>query len=105
MNVKLHKNFIHFENYTLKNIEEIIGYLYFFEGSTLGGNMLQKHFKHVLELDDDTINFYQSYKHEIGTYWKSFINAVDVWGGNLDLHEQVVNAAKKCFIKIEAVFS
>lgn len=106
LNIMLHENFIHFENKTLEHIEEIIGYLYVFEGSTLGGNMLQKHFKHVLKIEDDAINFYQSYKHEIGVYWKDFIDAIDKWGDeNLDVHEQVVTAAKDCFMKIKAVFS
>ena len=57
----------------VKSITEALGCLYVLEGATLGGQIIGRHLKRNLALDEDRgCAFFCSYGDEVGLMWKSF---------------------------------
>ena len=57
----------------VKSITEALGCLYVLEGATLGGQVIGRHLKKNLALDEDRgCAFFCSYGDEVGLMWQSF---------------------------------
>jgi heme oxygenase len=84
----------------------MLGYMYVFEGSTLGGHQITKHVKKILPVTEESgVSFYNSYGQDLGHYWSSFSEAVNQWGKeNPDKHELVIASANRCFDEIHQSF-
>ncbi len=78
--------------------EDYIGYLYVLEGSTLGGQFIEKKLLTHPWITQNHINFYQGHHKNTRSMWLEFKRQLDSWGNqNKTKHLQVVAAAQKAF--------
>jgi heme oxygenase len=57
----------------ISSFERAVGCLYVLEGSTLGGQLISRHFGHKLGLNPDTgLGFYSAYQGQTGSMWRAF---------------------------------
>lgn len=54
-----------------------LGYFYVLEGSTLGGQVLARHFRATLGLGDDALSFLTAYGSSTGVIWKDMIAVLE----------------------------
>jgi heme oxygenase len=54
-----------------------LGYFYVMEGSTLGGQVLSRHFRTSLHLADDNMTFLAAYRAETGVMWKQMLDVLE----------------------------
>lgn len=60
-------------NWLPQDEESTLGLLYVLEGSTLGGQVISRHLKSQLQLDDSSgLRFFSAYGQKTGLMWKSF---------------------------------
>lgn len=59
---------------------EALGSLYVLEGSTLGGQVLTRHFRENLGLEDSQLGFFNSHGPLVGKLWKDFCAALTACG-------------------------
>jgi heme oxygenase len=80
-----------------------MGCLYVLEGSTLGGQMLQRHFKRQLALEEHRgLTFFTGYGPDTPTRWKQF----GAWLEQGSLDEAVLLAtARQTFLSLEGWFT
>ena len=81
----------------------VMGCLYVLEGSTLGGQMLQRHFKRQLALEEHQgLTFFTGYGPDTPTRWKQF----GAWLEQGPLDESVLLAtARQTFLSLEGWFT
>jgi heme oxygenase len=85
----------------LDSKERIFGSLYVIEGSTLGGQVISRHLKQNLGLDETNgIAFFSGYGKETGPMWKAFGEAITNFAGDSENHDEIIAAAKETFEKI-----
>jgi heme oxygenase len=72
----------------IPNFAAAMGSLYVLEGSTLGGQVLTRHFAESLQIDPSALNFFRSHGPEVGRMWKSFCSALDQFGNTASNAEQ-----------------
>ncbi len=86
----------------ITNTSQAFGCLYVMEGSTLGGKMIAKIVKEVLQLD--TINgasFFNGYGKETSSKWKLFQQALIKFSHDYSTNHEIIDAANETFFKFE----
>ncbi len=84
----------------LKDINDLIGFLYVVEGSTLGGRIVAKILKDRFSQYEISMHFLNMYEEEAPTMWKSFHHWVMNHEKQLDKNE-VLGSAKNSFLKFK----
>ena len=88
----------------VKSITEALGCLYVLEGATLGGQIIGRHLKKNLALDEDRgCAFFCSYGDEVGLMWNSFR---EMLSSHCSKHgrteeEQLVKSACETFVSLD----
>jgi heme oxygenase len=110
---KLLKNDLHALNLTsseiitnrhlppMRTLAEVFGVLYVLEGSTMGGQMLAKHFIKKLGIDANSGgSFFSAYGRETMPMWKKFIYSLDSHVITQLEKDEALNSAKKTFLNL-----
>ena len=88
----------------IESITEALGCLYVLEGATLGGQIIGRHLKKNLALDEGRgCSFFCSYGDEVGLMWKSFRETLS---SHCSEHgsseeEQLVKSACETFVSLD----
>lgn len=83
----------------LDTLERSLGCFYVVEGSTLGGQLLSRHFHQHFGLTPQTgSSFFSSYGADVGPMWKSFQAALQTGVTTPDGQQQAVEAANETFV-------
>lgn len=87
----------------ISNATEALGCLYVLEGATLGGQLITRHLKRSLMLDEEAgCAFFYSYGKDVGRMWKSFLEALDVYCSYKGIEVVVlVEAARQTFVSLD----
>ena len=88
----------------LKSITEALGCLYVLEGATLGGQIISRHLKKYLALNEDRgCAFFCSYGDEVGLMWESFREALSSHCAKYGRteEEQLVKSACETFVSLD----
>jgi len=95
-------------NIRLRRIENpvtLLGYLYVFEGSTLGNSMHKPDIVATYLLDDlDGCRYYSSYQDQVTGHWNRFSEKMNGILGEASLHNQIVESAREAFTGLEALY-
>lgn len=81
----------------------LLGALYVFEGSTLGGAFLRPRLAEMFELSDGGIRYYTGYGRATGSTWKAFRASVDALPMTSSEADAIVDAASETFIHVGEV--
>jgi heme oxygenase len=85
----------------LDSKERIFGSLYVIEGSTLGGQVISRHLKQNLGIDETNgTAFFSGYGKETGPMWKAFGEAITNFADKSDNHDEIIAGARETFEKI-----
>lgn len=78
-------------------VPRILGALYVVEGSTLGGQLITRHVRQVLGLNENEgLQFFSSYGAEVGSRWKSFRSLLQQYS-SAETDGQIVEGARVTF--------
>jgi heme oxygenase (biliverdin-IX-beta and delta-forming) len=88
-----------------ESIEEVFGYLYVMEGSTLGGTHIAKALKHSLGASITEFNYFESYKEQTVPMWRTFCNSLESYAKTPEQQEAVIASAKEIFKELIGHFS
>jgi heme oxygenase len=81
----------------------VLGCLYVLEGSTLGGQILSRHFARVLDLDAQRgAAYFCSYGERVGEMWRSFGQMLSTQATSVTIENQMIEAARSTFETLEA---
>jgi len=78
----------------------LIGALYVFEGSTLGGAFLRPRIADMFDLSDGGIRYYTGYGRHTGSTWKAFRAAVDMLPLSPSEADRIVEVASQTFVHV-----
>jgi heme oxygenase (biliverdin-IX-beta and delta-forming) len=81
---------------SISSPSEAIGSLYVLEGSTLGGQLLLRHFGRTLQLGPDQLSFLHGYGEQTGSMWKAYCLALERHA-NPENQSQIIRAAQDTF--------
>lgn len=78
-----------------------LGYFYVIEGSTLGGQLLARHFRERLGAGDEALAFLLGYRHDTGLMWKEMVGVLEgaMCGGAAA--EAITDSARDTFTLLE----
>ena len=97
------------EKIRLRRIEKqltLMGYLYVFEGSTLGNNMHRPDISTTFHLGrSEGCRYYSNYQDHAQTHWNRFSETVNGAQINPSLHDSVIEAAHEAFSGLEALYT
>ncbi len=97
------------EKIRLRRIESpitLLGYLYVFEGSTLGNNMHQPDILKTFHLSGlDGCGYYSSYRDNVQDHWRLFSATVNDTCDDGSLHDSIVSAAHEAFSGLEDLYT
>ncbi|HEX8236637.1 MAG TPA: biliverdin-producing heme oxygenase [Abditibacteriaceae bacterium] len=86
----------------VNSFAQALGCLYVLEGSTLGGQILARHFARVLDIDAQSgAAFFCSYGEHVGTMWRSFGQMLTAQATSPAIEEQMIGAARSTFEALE----
>jgi heme oxygenase (biliverdin-IX-beta and delta-forming) len=88
----------------VKSITQAFGCLYVLEGATLGGQIIGRHLKKNLALDEDRgCAFFCSYGDEVGLMWKCFRETLSSHCSKHGRTEekQLVTSARETFVSLD----
>lgn len=74
-----------------------LGGMYVLEGSTLGGQMIQRHVQKYLGESVGLSLYFGAYEKHTGSYWKSFLQHICAAAENLRKEEEIIAAAVQTF--------
>lgn len=84
------------------NTSQAFGCLYVMEGSTLGGQMIARTIKEVLNIDSNSgVSFFNGYGKETGSKWKLFQQALVSFSNDFSTNHVIIAAANETFSKFE----
>jgi heme oxygenase (biliverdin-IX-beta and delta-forming) len=91
----------------LPGFPEALGSLYVLEGSTLGGQVLTRHFRDAMGIEEGALHFFASHGPNVGRLWKDFCAALNAYGESAGApeRERVVQGAVDSFAAITRWFS
>ena len=97
------------EKIRLRSIENpltLLGYLYVFEGSTLGNHMHQPDISATFHLEGLTgCRYYASYGEQVPEKWRQFMQTMEAALEDANLHDSVISAAHEAFSGLEKLYS
>ena len=83
----------------------LLGYLYVFEGSTLGNSMHRPDISVTFHLDQlNGCRYYSSYQDHVQTHWNQFSERVDRTLEDPTSHDSVIEAAHEAFSGLEVLY-
>lgn len=83
---------------SLNSLEEAFGALYVIEGATLGGQIINRHLKKVLNISiENGGSFFSGYGEKTGEMWKEFIQITTQFSESKNADEAIINSAKETF--------
>jgi heme oxygenase len=83
----------------------LLGYLYVFEGSTLGNKMHRPDISETFHLDEmNGCRYYSSYRDEVSTHWVQFSDKMNEALHNPTLHNSIIEAAHEAFAGLEELY-
>jgi heme oxygenase len=89
----------------IESPETLLGYLYVFEGSTLGNRMHQPDITATFHLDGSTgSRYYESYGDQVPEKWQQFSEKMNTALSDPSLHDPVIKAAHEAFSGLEALY-
>lgn len=84
----------------------LLGYLYVFEGSTLGNDLHRPDISATFHLNGlDGSHYYSSYQDQVQSHWQAFSNTVNIALTEPTSHEAIIEAAHEAFSGLEALYS
>jgi heme oxygenase len=92
------------EGPSLESFEELLGCMYVLEGSTLGGQVLKKHFQALFQIDGETgCSYYSGYGPRTREMWSRFVDFLNSPENDKTLDSgKVVTAAVQTFRSISS---
>lgn len=97
------------EKIRLRQIENpltLLGYLYVFEGSTLGNRMHRTDIMAAYQLrEPDGCRYYSSYGNGVRSHWEAFSDKMNCTLCNPDWHDAILEAALETFSGLESLYS
>ncbi len=97
------------EKIRLRSIEDpltLLGYLYVFEGSTLGNHMHQPDITATFHLEGLTgCRYYASYGEQVPEKWRQFRHTMEAALEDANLHDPIIAAAHEAFSGLEKLYS
>ena len=91
---------------SIENPPTLLGYLYVFEGSTLGNHMHQPDITATFQLEGLTgCRYYASYEDQVPDKWRQFRQAMETALEDTHLHDSVISAAHEAFSGLEKFYS
>ncbi len=89
----------------VENPVTLLGYLYVFEGSTLGNNMHLPDVSATFHLDGSNgCSYYSSYQDRVRSSWEHFTGTVNSALTDPAEHAQIIEAAHEAFTGLEGVY-
>lgn len=86
------------DNFKIENLPQALGAMYVVEGSSLGGQVIYKHLKEKLGLQDHVLNFYRGYGVDTGKNWIEFKNYLNSFSNESENFKQdCIQSAKNTF--------
>jgi heme oxygenase (biliverdin-IX-beta and delta-forming) len=90
----------------INSIDQAFGCLYVIEGSTLGGQIINRHLKQHLGLTPENGgSFFNGYGEKTGMMWKEFCEIVTNYDAKSNNSEDIIKAAKATFESINTCLS
>lgn len=74
-----------------------LGSLYVIEGSTLGGQLLTRHLRPLLHLEEGGLQFFASYGDRVGPSWRAFLQLLEQHSNPI-ADEQMIDSARSTFV-------
>jgi hypothetical protein len=89
----------------IENPVTLLGYLYVFEGSTLGNSMHRPDISRTFHLQDlDGCRYYSSYQDQLLDNWKRFTQKMNRAMDDPSIHNAVIEAAFEAFDGLEILY-
>ena len=89
----------------IENPVTLLGYLYVFEGSTLGNSMHKPDIVATYQLDDwDGCRYYSSYRDQVSSHWNLFSKKMNRTLEDASLHDQILASAHEAFSGLETLY-
>jgi heme oxygenase (biliverdin-IX-beta and delta-forming) len=86
----------------LDSVPRALGYLYVFEGATLGGAIVARHLQSSVGVTRERGGaFFGSYGADTGAMWKAFTHALSGYAERTGARTQIVDAACETFSTLE----
>lgn len=76
---------------------EALGGMYVLEGSTLGGQIIQKHLQKILGPAFIGSKYFTAYNLQTGSYWKNFLQTLSLAPQNNLQEQQIISSAVNTF--------
>ena len=96
------------EKIRLRQIENpvtLLGYLYVFEGSTLGNSMHRPDISKTFHLEGFSgCSYYASYDEQVQSHWKQFSKKMNEVLNDHSVHDAVIEAAHEAFDGLEVLY-
>ena len=96
------------EKIRLRRIENpvtLLGYLYVFEGSTLGNWMHRPDISTTFQLDGlSGCRYYASYQDRVKSHWNQFSEKMNSTLEDTSLHDEIIESALEAFSGLEALY-
>jgi heme oxygenase (biliverdin-IX-beta and delta-forming) len=90
----------------INSIEQAFGCLYVIEGSTLGGQIINRHLKQQLQLTTESGGaFFNGYGEKTGMMWKEFCGILTDYDEKFGKSDEIIQAAKATFESINMCLS
>jgi heme oxygenase (biliverdin-IX-beta and delta-forming) len=78
-----------------------LGYCYVIEGSTLGGELLARHFGKRLGINDEALAFLHGYRSGTGAMWKQTVAVLEDAMSNAAAADDITTSARDTFTLLE----
>lgn len=78
-----------------------LGYFYVIEGSTLGGQLLARHFRERLGAEDAALAFLLGYRGDTGVMWKQMVGVLEPAMCDAAAAEEITASARDTFTLLE----
>ena len=89
----------------IENAITLLGYLYVFEGSTLGNDMHRPDIAATFHLDGlNGCRYYASYQDQVQNRWNRFSDNMNHTFADLSLHDPIVESAHEAFAGLETLY-
>jgi heme oxygenase len=92
------RNLPQFKASQFKKESYTLGCLYVLEGSKLGGQMISRHAKEKLNFTNvDGTRFFSAHGAKTGSYWKEFIDTLNLHAVDTKQEDAIIEGAKDTF--------